>query len=218
MRFILLIFLSFFTFSNTSSSQYLLVVEQSNSKVSKEHKVFKIYIELQDKTDRVSAVFGTDLYPISINVPEGVFNSEFNASWSASGINPRFFELAPELEDDSYATIGLTGPASLSSSESEDPTMVEDKLQPWSVFFKHNGAKSLVISTRTGGSWFILKTAINGVAGKKKKVLLASITTAGIIYGNINVQIFPMGEGANSEKITFEFNGVGTTQGVPFSK
>jgi len=218
MRYLLLVSLSLFTFTNTITCQYSLVVEESVSSLSKDHKLFKIYVELQHKTDRVSAVFGTDIHPAFINAPEGVFNSEFNGSWSASGINPQFFEFAPQLESDSYATIGLTAPASLSDEGSEDPLMVEDENQRWSHFFKENGATQLVIATRTGGSWFILNTAVNGVASNKKKVLLASITTTGKINGILNVQIFPLGEGGENMKLAFEFDGAGSTQGVLFSK
>ena len=45
------------------------------------------------------------------NTPDGAFNSSFNASWSASGINPAFLGFFPEMADDTYATIGLDGPA-----------------------------------------------------------------------------------------------------------
>ena len=218
MRYIFLVSLALFAFTSTINSQYSLIVEESKSSLSKGHKLFKIFVELQHKTDRVSAVFGSNIHPALINAPEGIFNSEFNASWSATGINPQFFEFAPELEVDSYATIGLTAPASLSPSGSEDPLMVEDEHQSWSQFFKQNGATTLVINTRTGGSWFILNTASNGVAGNKKKVLIASITTTGNISGILNVQVFPLGVGGDSMNITFEFDGEGSTHGVPFSK
>ena len=51
-----------------------------------------------------------------MNTPDGAFNSAFNSSWNASGINPAFLPVFPELADDTYATIGLTGPASTSAS------------------------------------------------------------------------------------------------------
>ena len=49
-----------------------------------------------------------------VNTPAGAFSSTFNASWNASGINAAFLPLVPDLADDSYATIGLEGPASTS--------------------------------------------------------------------------------------------------------
>jgi hypothetical protein len=64
-----------------------------------------------------------------------------------------------------------------------------------------------------GGSWFVLKTASNGLGDENLLVLIAQITTAGSISGNINAQIFPLGEGKNSMKMNFTFDGLGTTHG-----
>ena len=44
--------------------------------------------------DRVSSVFGTNLHPMNLRAPEGVFNSPYNGSWSASGMNPKFLNHA----------------------------------------------------------------------------------------------------------------------------
>ena len=76
--------------------------------------VYRFYVDMQDATDRMSAVFGNDQASLLVNTPDGAFNSAFNSSWNASGINPAFLPVFPELADDSYATIGLTGPASTS--------------------------------------------------------------------------------------------------------
>jgi len=64
-----------------------------------------------------------------------------------------------------------------------------------------------------GGSWFVLKTASNGLGDENLLVLIAQITTAGSISGNINAQIFPLGDGKNSMKMNFTFDGLGTTLG-----
>ena len=82
--------------------------------------------------DRVSSVFGTDLHPFELAAPGGVFNSPFNAGWSASGMNPNFFKLMPEIQDDSFATIGLrTGPESAASAGQRIP--------PWSKILARLG-------------------------------------------------------------------------------
>ena len=72
--------------------------------------VYRFYVDMQDATDRMSAVFGNDQASLLVNTPDGAFNSPFNSSWNASGINPAFLPVFPELADDSYATIGLMGP------------------------------------------------------------------------------------------------------------
>ena len=102
----------------------------------------------------MSAVFGSDLASLIVSTPQGAFNSSFNSSWNASGINPAFLAAFPELADDSYATIGLTGPASTSGIEgAADPSIVEDTMQPVTPVFLTDGATGLESNTLTGSSW-----------------------------------------------------------------
>ena len=95
----------------SASAQYCLTVE-SSTPAAAAGTTYKFYVNMEDASDRMSAVFGNNVTPLVVNVPEGAFSSTFNASWSASGINPAFLGFFPELADDTYATIGLTGPAS----------------------------------------------------------------------------------------------------------
>ena len=196
----------------STSAQYSLVVSEEPSVIDGMTK-FRLHIQLADPADQISAIFGTDKNPMTIEAPKGVFNSPFNGSWSASGLNPNFFEAMPSMVDDSFATIGLDGPASSGKPNSEDPMMVDDRSNPWTQFFKENEAVKLEISTLVGGSWFVLKTASNGLGDENLLVLIAQITTAGSISGNINAQIFPLGDGENSTKMNFTFDGLGTTLG-----
>ena len=107
----------------------------------------------QDATDKISAVFGNDQAHLLINTPDGIFNSTFNASWSASGINAAFIPLVPDLVDDSYATINLDGPASTSGvAAAADPSIVEDAaLSPTISGYFTAGGTSLDVNTLTGG-------------------------------------------------------------------
>ena len=198
-------------------AQYSLVVSEEPSVLEGMTK-FRLHIQLSNPTDQISAIFGTDKNPMTIEAPKGVFNSPFNGSWSASGLNPNFFEAMPSMVDDSFATIGLDGPASSGKPNSEDPIMVDDRSNPWAQFFKENEAVKLEINTLLGGSWFVLKTASNGLGDENLLVLIAQITTAGSIRGNINAQIFPLGDGKNSTKMNFTFDGLGSTPGVVVSE
>ena len=49
--------------------------------------VYRFYVDMQDATDRMSAVFGNDQASLLVNTPDGAFNSPFNSSWNASGIS-----------------------------------------------------------------------------------------------------------------------------------
>ncbi|MDG1673920.1 MAG: hypothetical protein P8H88_00595, partial [Flavobacteriales bacterium] len=95
------------------NAQYSLTVESSPA-VGAGGTVYRFYVNANDPTDKFSAVFGNDQSNLVITTPANIFNSPFNASWNASGINAAFLPLAPDLADDSYATIGLEGPASTS--------------------------------------------------------------------------------------------------------
>ena len=91
---------------------------------------------MTDPSDRMSAVFGNDQSPLEINTPDGVFNSPYNSSWSAAGINPAFLPVFPDMADDTYATIGLNGPASASGIiGAADPSLVEDSAQAITPYF-----------------------------------------------------------------------------------
>ena len=196
-----------------ANAQYSLVVETEPS-VSSEMLRYQIYLKFENPTDRLSAIYGTDLDHMWIEAPEGVFNSPFNGGWSAAGMNSQFFEAMPTLEDDSYATINLTTSAIHSPEGSQDPMMVEDRGDPWATFFTENGATRLDINTLIGGSWFALKTASNGLPDKNNRILIAQITTSGSLSGEINAQIFPLGNGKNSMNVKFTFDEVGETKGV----
>ena len=164
--------------------------------------------------DRVSSVYGTDVHPLTIHAPKGVFNSPYNGSWSASGMNPKFFEIMPDMADDTYATIGLSTAAKMSGMEgAEDPTMVQDPGSPWDVFFSESGETDLNISTHTGGAYFVLRTAANG-AGEDGRVSLMQVTTEGDLSGAINLQLFPASGEYDQVRFRFEFKGKGEFPGI----
>ena len=176
--------------------------------------VYRFYVDMQDATDRMSAVFGNDQASLLVNTPDGAFNSAFNSSWNASGINPAFLPVFPELADDSYATIGLMGPASTSGiAGAADPSVVEDATQPITPYFLTPGATTLESTTLTGASWYVLNTATNGLPDANLQVLVMQVTTTGAISGQINFQVFPLGVGADQQQVSIAFDGTGTFGG-----
>jgi hypothetical protein len=187
---------------------YPLVIESTEA--VGEGITYRFYVQMQQSTDRLSAVFGTDEFTLAVSTPEGAFNSPYNGSWSASGINPAFLPIFPDLVDDTYATIGLTGPATSSGlANAADPSIVEDLEQPITPFFNTPGATNLLSNTLTGASWYLLNTASNGLPDEQGRVLIMQVTTTGVITGRINYQVFPLGSGADSELISAPFHGAG---------
>ena len=106
-----------------SDDNYKLTVEEYN--VGALGTTYRFYVNAEDASDKISAVFGNDQMPLVINTPDGIYNDAFNTSWNASGINSALFGFFPDLEYDSYATIGLEGPAA-GVAGAEDPSLVQD--------------------------------------------------------------------------------------------
>ena len=75
---------------STSFAQYTLTVDTATAVDPALGTTYRFYVNLEDATDQVSAIYGNNQGTLSVDAPNGVFNSAFNASWNASGINPAF--------------------------------------------------------------------------------------------------------------------------------
>ena len=169
-------FLLFTGLSVASLAQGFSLTVEATPAVTPGLTTYRFYVDMNDATDRMSAVFGNNTNELSINTPDGAFNSTFNSSWNASGINPAFVTVFPDLVDDTYATIGLEGPASSSGlAGAADPSVVEDSEQPITPYFLTDGATSLLSNTLTGASYYILNTASNGLPDENMRVLIMQV-------------------------------------------
>ena len=187
---------------------YTLTVESSPAVHVAENTVYRFYVNMTDASDKFSAVFGNDQDPLVINTPDGCYNHGANASWSASGLNPFFVSVYPDMAEDSYATVGLDGPA---VSPQADPSLVEDvDLTTTISDYFVNGGTSLNVNTLTGGSWYVLNTSSNALPDADLRVLVMQITTPGSISGSLNYQIFPLGVGGDQVQVSLDFDGAGT--------
>ena len=120
-----------------------------------------------------------------------------------------FFSDFPELADDSYATIGLDGPASMAAAGSMDPGLLEDEDEFIRTFMTQDGATGFVLESVVGGSWYTFDAPTNTLPDENLKVLIMQVTTAGNFSGRVNYQVFPLGEGLNDERISVDFDGEG---------
>ena len=186
-------------------SQYDLTIEQS-APAAAPGTVYRFYVEANDPTDKMSAVFGNDQRPWCFPAPDGIFNSALNSSWNASGVNPAFFPFFPDLQDDSFATIGLDGPAARFPVR-RTHRLVQDASLPTTVsgYFQAGGTE-LNVNTLTGASWYVLNTAANALP-TDGRWLVAQITTTGDVSGTLNAQIFPLGVGADQVQQSWDFAG-----------
>ena len=172
---------------------------------------YRLYITNLGATDFVSSIYGNNEDPLEISVPEGVYNSNFNASWSASGISPVFVGLFPEMEYDSYATIGLSQSAATSGiPNAADPSIVEDPSQQITPMFIVDGSTGVSVNSETGFACYILNGNPVGLPDEDGRVLIMQITTSGKLSGSINVQVFPNSVGADFELYAYNFDSEAT--------
>ena len=188
---------------------YSLTIEPSEAVNPGNGTVYRFYVNAENETDKMSVVFGNDQANLVINTPENIYNHFISSSWNASGVHPGLLSAFPELADDSYATIGLEGPAD-DVPGADNPTLIEDVTLSTTVsnYFVEGGTE-LNVSTLTGASWYVLNTASNALP-TDGRWLIAQITTTGSISGTINYQIFPLGSGEYELTKSVDFDGFGT--------
>ena len=68
---------------------------------------YRFYVYMENPTDFLSAMFGTAANPLSVMTSDGFYNDDFASGSAEDGINSAFFSIFPELEYDSWVTIGI---------------------------------------------------------------------------------------------------------------
>ncbi|PCJ80340.1 MAG: hypothetical protein COA49_08885 [Bacteroidetes bacterium] len=153
---------------------------------------WRMYLHMLDVNDFLSACTGITENP-------WILESTSTPAWYqhpsasevfATAINPAFFTAFPNLEFDSWFTIG----AENSYSDIEilalpDPT--------YDAFTAFEAGENVYANTQIGNAWVTLYPGLGasspGFAGNDLKVLMAQITTSGTLSGSFYVQIFPWG-------------------------
>lgn len=171
---------------------------------------YRIYAELQDAADEVSAVFAIEnCHPMNISTTTSFFNDVSFGGLTAAAINPLLFPAFPTVQPDSYVTIGA-----LDNSDADAANInVAANLPPDAFSNSVGGAGvSMVIED---GAWFS-PGGITG-SGPDNRVLLGQFTTDGDFTFDINVQVFDDGDGINGnlEYVhTIACEGPGTPSGA----
>ena len=65
-------------FATSLTAQFSLTVEESSPAVAP-GSTYRFYVDMNDTTDRMSAIFGNNESNLIINTPDGAFNSSFNS-------------------------------------------------------------------------------------------------------------------------------------------
>jgi predicted nucleic acid-binding Zn ribbon protein len=145
---------------------------------------YRVYLNLNDASDRVTSFTGDDNFALELSTSTSFYQHPLGSA-TPNGLSEAVIDALPELAYDSYVTIGLSG------APQGDETNVELLPGAWSEAFE--AGESIAINDGTGSGWYVLPSSINGLAGEDKQLLVAQLTTDGVISGQFRTQIFPMG-------------------------
>jgi hypothetical protein len=153
---------------------------------------WRMYLHMLDPDDYLSACTGSEDNPWimeSTSSPAWYQHPEASETF-ANSINPVFYTAFPELEYDSWLTIGV--------EDNSDPIEILALTDPtFNAFNAFEAGEGIISNTPVGNGWATLFPGLGatnaGFAGDDLKVLIAQLTTSGTISGSIYVQIFPWG-------------------------
>ena len=166
---------------------------------------YRVYLNCVNETDFLSSCSGGSEYPFILNSSSGSwYNNGFNSGWNADNLNPILFGFFPELQFDSYLTIGRDGPGAAPELNTvwgpNNPTS-EFRPEPGNASSEPSFGSNFTVDDSVGGTWFAIFPN-NGVAdadinpafaGEDLKILVMQITTEGTLSGQIRMQVFREG-------------------------
>ena len=161
---------------------------------------WRVYFRTTEPSDFVTAVYGNQSEPLSLTTTTSFYQNALGGA-TAQPINPLLLPTFPDLEFDSYVTIGLSQMADGSAGENA-PSTAASPAQNWSAAFEAGG--DVIIDDLVGGLWFIYNGDANGAPDADGRVLLAQLTTDGDIGGTLNVQYFPAGGVATTTSLSLD--------------
>ena len=164
---------------------------------------YRAYVSMANATDFLSSVSGDVTNPTVVMTTTSFYQNPLGGL-TASQQNPILYAAFPDLEYDSYVTIGMDAPADAMAGEAEISTLAGPS-NPWNTNFEAGG--NLVIDDLVGGAWFALNGDANGNPEVDGRVLIGQFTTDGEISGSFYVQVFPEGNGSASEYYSMEIGG-----------
>ncbi len=161
---------------------------------------WRVYFHTTHPDDFVTAVYGNFNDPLALTTTTSFYQNALGGA-TAQPINPLLLPSFPDLEYDSYITIGLSQMADGSAGENA-PSTAASPNQNWTAAFEAGG--DVIIDDLVGGLWFIYNGDANGAPDADGRVLLAQLTTDGDIGGTVNVQYFPAGGAATTATLSLD--------------
>lgn len=162
------------------------------------YSCYRAYITTENETDFLSSISGDINNSTFVTTTTDFYHAALGAA-TPNGINSLLFPVYPDLEFDSWVTIGLEGVPNATAGESGVST-VQSGGNPWQTNFDPGGGLpggNIVIDDEIGGAWYALNGDANGIAGTDLKILAGQFTTTGDVTIDFYTQIFIEGDGQN---------------------
>ena len=193
-------FCDFCSCSNVMSSAegYGIEVEAMASGIEGS-TTYQVFVTTPTATDVVNAILGNEMNPIVLASSSQIYQ---NVNGSALPAPSEMFAFFPDLQYDSYVTLGAGTPADAMSF----PPTASGSDPAWVSAFENGG--NIVIDDLVGSGWYMNADVMGqyGVAGDDNRVMVAQLTTPGTIHGQLYVQVFPEGLSAgNTLYLTLSF-------------
>ena len=148
---------------------------------------YRLYLYTPDTDDFLVSCSGDDSNPLYLESTSepAWYQNELTTTPFATDINEAFFEVDSNLAFDSWLTIGAEN-----NTASVDIISVFE--QGNDIFEQFEAGLSIVSAGPVGNAWAILPILSNSeaFAGEDRRVLVAQLTTAGTISGQIQCQVF----------------------------
>jgi hypothetical protein len=153
---------------------------------------WRMYLHLLHEDDFLSACTGSDINPFileSTSTPAW-YQHPTGSETFANSINPALFTAFPDLEYDSWLTIGVEDNSVLMNIWS-----IADPI--YDAFAVFEAGENVYSDSPVGNGWLSLYPGLGaenpGFAGNDLSILIGQITTSGTLSGTVYVQIFPWG-------------------------
>jgi hypothetical protein len=149
---------------------------------------YRLYLYTLGDNDFLVSCSGDDQNPMYLNSTSepAWFQHDLATTALATDVNPAFFDAFPEFAYDSWFTIGA-----------EDNTATVDVVEladpEYDAFEIFENGNNVAVESNVGCAWFVLPTpnSEEAFSGEDMRILVAQLTTAGEISGQIQVQLFP---------------------------
>ena len=155
---------------------------------------YRLFLHTPNETDVLVSCSGNEDYPLILSSTSepAWFQHELSTTAFATDVNPYYFSTFPELAFDSWLTIGA-------EDTTTDMDIISLSDPSYDAFAAFEAGESIEVTGGIGSVWAILPNPNNveAIAGSDLKILVAQLTTAGVISGQIQIQLFLEGTNEN---------------------